>query len=103
MHSYLGTQMSQELRYYGLHAVAVCTIVNSCVKGVGVNKATPNRGLHRFHLNGYGGEDELGDRGSEHGVTTTSSSSVRGKTVLVQRMDSRRGWRKRRLAGIALF
>ena len=66
MHSYLGTQITQELRYYGLHVVAVCTKVNSCVEGVDVNKATPNRGLHRFHLDGHGGEVELGDRGSEH-------------------------------------
>ena len=66
MHSYLNTQISQELWYYGLHAVAVCTKVNSCVEGVGVNKATPNRSLHWFHLDGHSGEDELGDRGSEH-------------------------------------
>ena len=33
MHSYLSTQISQELRYYGLYAVAVCTIVNQCVEG----------------------------------------------------------------------
>ena len=46
--------------------MAVCTIVNSCVEGVDVNKATPNRGLHWFHLDGHGGEDKLGDRGSEH-------------------------------------
>ena len=65
--------------------------VNQCVEGVGVNKATPNRGLHRFRLDGHGGMDELGDRGSEHGVTTTSSSSVREKN----RTRPEDGWQGR--------
>ena len=69
--------------------------MNQCAEGVGVNKATPNKGLHRLRLDGHGGEDELGDRGSEHGVTTTSSSSGRKKTVLVQRMDGKKGWQRK--------
>ena len=72
-------------------------------KGVGVNKATPNRGLHRFHLDGHGGEDELGDRGSEHKGHDHIIIKRTGKNVFVQRMDGKGGMMKKKACGIALF
>ena len=58
-------------------------------KEVGVDKATPNRGLHRLRLDGHGDEDELGDRGSEHRGHDHIITKRTEETVLVQGMDGR--------------
>ena len=84
--------------------MAVCTKVNQCVEGVGVNKATPNRGLHRLQLDRHGGEDELGDHASEHKGHDHIIIKRTGPNRTRPENGWQEGWRwKEGLAGIALF
>ena len=73
--------------------MAACTKINPRVEGVGVNKATPNMGLHRLQLEGYRGEDGLDDRGPEHRGHDHIIIKRTEETVLVQGMGGKVEWR----------
>ena len=104
MHSYLGTQFSQELRYYGLHAVAVCTKVNQCVEGGWCKQGYTKQRLTPIPSGRTRWRGQLDDRGSEHQghnpiiIKRTQSNHTRPEDGWQGRMAM-----ERRACGIALF